>query len=392
MSNNINNRPKMKNIILLGLSSLLNDVSSEMILPILPMFITSLGGNKVIIGIAGGLRDSIANILMVVSGYWSDRTGKRRIFVFSGYAISSICKLFLAYSTSWFYALIFSGLERTGKGLRSAPRDAIIAESMPHQKGRGFGIHRTFDTTGAIIGTLLSFVLFWFAGLNLKTIIITSAGIALLSLIPLIWVKEKKRKIRKHLLKLTMKQLSPEFKFFTFIATIFSISNISYMFFILKAQSAFTGKLSIGAPILLYLVFNIFYASAAIPLGILTDKIGRMVVILSGYFLFSLISFGFAYIHSSIMFIIFFALYGLVYASINSNQRAIITEISNNEAKATSLGIFHTTIGITSLVGNMIAGFLWEHFSVEVTFFYAGIISSISVLLFLSFYRFFKLK
>ena len=135
------------NILLLGIISFLNDLSSEMIMPILPMFITALGGTGLIIGLIGGLRDSISSILKVFAGYWSDKSGKRKIFVSSGYLISAFFKLFLAFSKIWQHILIFASLERIGKGLRTAPRDAIIADSMPQKRGKGFGIHRAMDTS-----------------------------------------------------------------------------------------------------------------------------------------------------------------------------------------------------------------------------------------------------
>jgi len=127
-----------RNVVVLGFASLLNDISTEIILPILPMFIQSLGGTPLAIGLIGGLRDSMASLIALFAGYWSDRIGRRRIFVMSGYSISAICKLMLAFSQQWFHVLIFSSVERTGKGVRTASRDAIIAESTPHQKGFSF--------------------------------------------------------------------------------------------------------------------------------------------------------------------------------------------------------------------------------------------------------------
>ena len=190
------------NIWLLGIVSFLNDFSSEMIIPILPMFISSLGGSGLVIGLIGGARDSISSILKVFLGYWSDKTGKRRIFVYSGYLVSSFFKLLLPLSKVWQHVLIFAGLERTGKALRTASRDAIIADSMPTQRGKGFGIHRAFDTSGAILGSIFVFILFWFLKTNLRKIIFLAAVFAFFSLIPLYFVKEKKKKPRDITLRL----------------------------------------------------------------------------------------------------------------------------------------------------------------------------------------------
>ncbi|OYT57590.1 MAG: MFS transporter, partial [Candidatus Aenigmarchaeota archaeon ex4484_14] len=155
-----------------------------MIMPILPMFITALGGTGVVVGLIGGLRDSLSSILKVVFGYWSDKTGKRKVFVSSGYIVSAVFKFMLSLSMTWQHVLAFASLERIGKGLRTAPRDAIIADAMPKQRGRGFGIHRLLDTSGAIIGSILVFILFWSLGFDFKTIILVAAVFSLVSLFP----------------------------------------------------------------------------------------------------------------------------------------------------------------------------------------------------------------
>jgi len=372
------------NILLLGIVSFLNDLSSEMIMPILPMFITSLGGAGLIVGLIGGLRDSISSILKVFCGYWSDKEGKRKIFVTSGYLTSSIFKLFLVFSKTWQHILVFTGLERVGKGLRTAPRDAIIADSMPKEKGKGFGIHRTLDTSGAILGSIVVFLLFWFLGFDFKSIIFIAAILSFLSLIPLHFVKQGKGEPQEITLKIGLKNLPKSLKLFILISSIFALANFSYMFFILRAQESFTGKLSIGVPILLYILFNIFYAAFAIPFGTLSDKIGRRKVIVFGYFLFSLISLGFAFLKTLSSFILLFALYGIVYATIDGNQRAFVSNLSSGDLRATALGAFHTTTGLVALPASLIAGFLWQ-INPSITFIYGSAVSISSVILFLIF-------
>jgi len=377
------------NILLLGIVSFLNDLSSEMIMPILPMFITALGGTGLIVGLIGGLRDSISSILKVLSGYWSDKTGKRKIFVSSGYLTSAFFKLFLAFSTIWQHILVFAGLERVGKGLRTAPRDAILANSMPQQRGRGFGIHRAMDTSGAIAGSIIVFFLFWSLGFDFKSIILFAAVLAFLSLIPLSFVKEKKREPQNITLKIGLKNLPGPLKLFIMISSIFALANFSYMFFILRAQEFFTGKFSIGVPILLYILFNIFYAFFAVPFGNLSVKIGRKKVIVFGYLLFSLTSLGFAFFKSLIAFIVLFASYGMTYAMVDGNQRAYVSDLSSGELRATALGTFHTTTGLTALPASLIAGFLWQINS-SITFIYGAVVSIISVILFIVFRNYFR--
>lgn len=374
------------NVILLGIISFLNDLSSEMIMPILPMFITALGGTGVIIGLIGGIRDSISSILKVFSGYLSDKTGKRKIFVLSGYLTSSIFKIFLALSRTWQHILIFAGLERVGKGIRTASIDAIIADSMPMHKGRGFGIHRTFDTAGAILGSILVFLLFWFLNFSFSSIILIAASVAFISLIPLHFIKEEKRKPLKITLKIGFKSLPSKLKLFVFISSIFALANFSYMFFILKAQGIFTGKLSIGIPILLYTLFNIFYAGFAIPFGELSDKIGRKKVLAMGYALFPLTMLGFVIFNSLGYFIVLFIFYGITNSIINSNQRAFVSDLSPRNLKATALGTFHTVVGLMALPASIIAGILWQ-INPIITFLYGTLMGIVSLALFSTCFR-----
>lgn len=370
------------NVLLLGIVSFLNDSSSEMIMPILPMFITALGGTGMIVGLIGGLRDSIASILKVFCGYWSDRKGKRKVFIYSGYLTSAFFKLLLSFSKLWQHILAFASLERVGKGLRTAARDAIIADSMPKRRGKGFGIHRALDTSGAILGSIIVFLLYWFFGFNFNSIIFLAALIAFFSTIPLYFVKEKNRKTHKLSLKLTIKNLSRPLKFFILISTIFSLANFSYMFFILRAQEFFVGKLSVGIPLMLYILFNIFYAGFSIPFGSLSDRIGRKKVIGFGYFLFSLTCLGFIFSNSLPEFIVLFILYGLVYSIVDGNQRAFISDLSTGKLRATALGTFHTSVGLASLPASLIAGFLWQ-INPNITFVYGSLMSMVSVVLFI---------
>ncbi len=381
------------NILLLGVVSFLNDLSSEIIIPILPMFITALGGAGLIVGLIGGLQDSISSILKVLSGYWSDRIGRRKIFVSSGYLTSATFKLLLSFSAIWQHILLFTSFERVGKGLRTAPRDAIIADSMPEARGMGFGIHRAFDTSGAISGGIVALILYWFLGFDFRYIIFIAALIAFLSLSPLYFVKEAKRDPQEMNLQISLKKLPKSLKLFITVATVFALANFTYMFFILKAADTFmpmiSMKKSVTLVILLYVLFNLFYAVLAIPFGTLSDRIGKRKVLTFGYFLFSLTCLGFAFSNTLAAFFVLFPLYGVVYAMVEGNQRAFVSDLSTEDLRATALGTFHTLVGIIALPASLIAGFLWT-ITPSLTFFFASSVSIISVILFLVLRKYFK--
>ncbi len=370
------------NIILLGLISFLNDISSEMILPILPILIKSFGGSGIIIGLAGGLRDGFTNILKIFSGYYSDKIQKRKVFIVSGYFISSIFKSLLYLAKTWPQVLFITGTERFGKGLRDAPRDALIA-MYTTQRGKAIGFHRAMDTTGAIVGSVLTFLLIGIFFLDIKTIIFIAAIFSILTLIPSFFIKEKKYK--DTVVINSSKKISPSLKYFLFISGFFTLSNFSYMFFILKAQQQFTNKNAITITLFLYVLYNIFHASFAIPIGILSDKIGRKKIIILTYLFFSTICLGFLYSKNIYHLIVLFIFYGIFNASINCVQKALVIDLSHEKIRATALGLFETVNGILFLITNLIVGFLWEKISNNSIFLYGFTISFISVILFLMF-------
>lgn len=375
----------MLNIILLGLTSLLADFSSEMIMPILPFFIQSMGGGGLALGLIFGVGDAIAALLKVFSGYWADKTKKYKIFVFGGYFFSALAKFLYPLASNWNQIAVIRPIERMGKGFRDAPRDAIVSESLSDGKrGRGFGIQRAMDSIGAIIGSVFVLILFVYLDIPFKTLFLISAGVALAAVIPIFFVKVPKE-LKLAVKSVSLKKLNPKAQKFIVIATLFALANFSYAFFILKAQSAFLGltvNQTLSLAILLYIFLNIFDAVFSAPAGALSDQIGRKKVIFIGYTLFSAVSLGFLVVSKFSLnnlsnfgiLLILFALYGLFKAFIDASQRAFISDLSEPEIRGTALGTFETLTGLAAIPAGLIAGFLWN-FSAIYTFGYGFAIS-----------------
>ena len=362
-----------KNVILLGLTSFLNDFSSEMIMPILPFFLSSLGASAVLIGLVGGLRDSLASVLKFLFGYMSDKAGRRKPFVYGGYLVSALFKLLLAFSPSVLSAVSSASLERVGKGMRDAPRDAMIGQFMPERSGTGFGLHQMLDTAGAIMGSLAVLVLVAWLALDYGMIIVIAAFLAILSIGPLFLVKEpafKPYRERRGFIS-ALATLPRDLKVFILIASLFSLANFSYMFFVLRAGSGGDIVTAIG----LYVLFNIFFALFAYPIGKRADSVGKRRVLICGYVLFALVSLAFVYYSDIYAMILLFILYGISYAAVKGVERAYVVDMSPSELKGTSLGAFQLVTGLAALPASIVAGYLWDAFSPEATFMFGAIVA-----------------
>ena len=233
-------------------------------------------------GLIGGISDGLPSLLKVLAGCWSDRLGKRKPLVVAGYALSALGKLFLPVAITWQQVFLLKTLERSGKGVRSAPRDAMISESADKSnRGRGFGLHRAMDSTGAVIGSLLAYFL-WQGGMSYSSIFMVAGVLSLVALLPFHLVTET-FKAPNCEVRLKLSGLSRELRHFLLIASLFALGNFSYMFFILRAQGLFSGAEAVAAPLLLYALFNLVYAALAMPIGIWSDRVGRKNVLVLGY-------------------------------------------------------------------------------------------------------------
>jgi MFS family permease len=363
----------MFNIILLGITSLLTDISSEMVYPILPIYLVNqLGASPAILGLIEGIAESLASLLKVFSGYFSDKIKLRRPFTILGYTSSAIGKFFLYISTSWLYVLIGRIIDRFGKGVRTAPRDALIAESSQEGKrGAAFGLHRAMDTIGAAIGVLLAYFLITRYKEDFKKIFLFCLIPAILGVLFLFLVKEKKstRKIAPEKLQFRWHTLDRRLKLFLIFTFIFTLGNSSNQFLLLRAKN-------LGSPlptvILFYLVYNLTYAWVAYPASRLSDKIGRKKLLVLGYLFYGLVYLGFGMNSSVTNFWFLFALYGLYIGFTEGTEKALVADIAPDNLRATAIGLHATLVGIGLLPASLLAGLLWRFLGPAAPFYFGG--------------------
>jgi MFS family permease len=375
----------MSNIIILGITSLLTDVSSEMVYPLIAVYLSTLGATPAIIGIIEGFAETTASLLKVFSGYFSDKTEKRKPFTIFGYSFSAVGKLLLYISTSWHYVLFARVADRFGKGVRTAPRDALIAESAAEgKKGKAFGLHRTMDTIGAAAGVLLAYYFMAKLPNGYKTVFLWSIVPAILGVIVLFFVIEKSKT------KTTETQKKPKFSFknfkyldkklqyFLIIAFIFTLGNSSNQFLFLRSKDLGFSAANI---ILLYFVYNIVYAIVSYPAGVISDKIGRKKILVVGYLFYGIVYLGFAFASTHLSIWILFALYGLYIGLTEGIEKAFISDVAPTEQKATMIGLHATIIGIGLFPASALAGILWTKIGASAPFIMGGITGILSAIL-----------
>jgi len=366
-----------KNVFILGLVSFFTDISSEMLYPIIPMFLTAvLGAPMSVVGIIEGIAESTASILKMVSGWLSDRSGKRKPYVIYGYSLSTLSKPLLALASTWHFVLVARFLDRFGKGLRTSARDALIADSTDQQyRGKAFGFHRSLDTIGAVIGPLLALILLYYLDGNYRLIFIIAFIPALISVILLLLFVTEKKGEKKDRFQFKMSDYSRDFKLFLLITLIFSIGNSSNAFLILRAKDIFEnfggvpsiistafGSIGITAVVVLtYVLYNITYSLASTPAGMLSDKIGRRNVMVGGFLIFSLVYSGFALANQGYMIWILFAIYGFYMAMTEGVSKAFVVDMVSSDKRGTAIGLYYTATGLTALLSSVIAGFLWQY-------------------------------
>lgn len=372
----------MFNIILLGVTSLLTDISSEMVYPILPVYlVTKLGASPAILGLIEGIAESLASLLKVFSGYFSDKIKLRKPFTIFGYAASTVGKFLLYISTSWGYVLIARIVDRFGKGMRTAPRDALIAESSKERKrGAAFGLHRALDSLGACLGVLGAYFLITHYQGEFKNVFLLALIPAILGVLFLFFVREKKAPAPKgagNKIEFRWRALDKRLKLFLVFTFVFTLGNSSNQFLLLRAQN-------LGNPlpivILLYLFYNISYAIVSYPAARLSDKIGRKKLLVAGYLFYALVYLGFALNKSPHNFWFLFGVYGLYIGFTEGAEKALVADIAPSELRATAIGLHATLVGIGLLPASIFAGLLWKSIGPQAAFYFGsfmGLISSI---------------
>lgn len=376
-----------RNIFFVGLTSFLTDTTTKMIYAIMPLFLMTLGASKTEISLIEGIAESTASVLKALSGWWSDKIGKNKPFMIIGYAFTAVLSPLFALAGSPLHVLIIRFTERVGKGIRTAPRDSLIAASSGvGSKGRGFGFHKAMDNSGAIIGPLLAAGILLMFPANYRMVFIFAGIPGILGLFSLIYFVKEAKKDKKELLgSITFKDFSKKYYVFLGIVFIFTLGNSTDALLLVKASDI--GIQAAYIP-LIYLIFNTVSVIFSVPAGVLSDKIGRERIIIFGYLLYSLIYFGFGRTNSKVVLILLFALYGLYSAATDGIQKALVSDLIDDNKRGTGLGIYNCLVGITLLPASLIAGLLYDNINNSAPFYYGSIMALAAAVLMVMFYSY----
>ena len=373
-----------RNVLALGLVSLLTDVSSEMIYPLLPLFLTSiLGAGQTFVGLVEGVAESAASLTKLFSGWLSDRRGRRKGLVLSGYTMSSLTRPLVAFALAPWHVLAIRFTDRLGKGLRTSPRDALIAASTDAaMRGRAYGFHRSMDHLGAVAGPALAFGLLALLGERIRTVFLLAAIPGLLSvLILILWVSE----IQVNRAPVSKEQdragrLDGQLIRFLLVVTLFTLGNSSDAFLLLRAQEV---GIAVAHLPLLWMFFHLVKAATGMPGGILSDLRGRRGAIIAGWLVYALAYLGFGTATQPWQIWILFAFYGLYFGLTEGVERALIADLVPTERQASAFGVYHFCIGIAALPSSLLMGFLYQRFGAGPAFTVGASLAALSALLLL---------
>lgn len=373
-----------KTAIIIGIVSLFSDLSTEMAYPLLPLFIKTLpGGSPVYLGLIEGVAEATASIITAFSGWFSDWVQKRKSLAVLGYAFTTIAKPVVALSTGLPMVMTGRFMDRFGKGIRSAPKDTLLA-SVATQENRGqiFGFERMMDSAGAVFGPACAILLFYHFNLSLKTVFLLTVVPAIFSFLFILFVAEAQEKHSVDKKRFSLKGLSKDFWIFLAINAIFNIGNSTNTFLILRANDLGMG---VVASLSCYMLYNFVYSAGSYPAGIVSDKLGRKNVLLVGFFVFALSYSGFALAQNSIWMWLLFTLYGIYPALTDGVGKAMAVDLTTPEVRATAIGLFAASVGLTRIPASYIGGLLWTHFGSSTTFYFGAVSALVAFILLIFF-------
>ncbi|HOU50174.1 MAG TPA: MFS transporter [Smithella sp.] len=375
----------MNNVIFIGLVSFFADLSTEMVYPLIPLYLTTVfGATPALVGVIEGIAESLASLLRVFSGYITDKTRRKKPIAFAGYAAGLVYKLILIIAGSWMGILAARMIDRFGKGIRTAPRDVLVSESCDADKlGHSFGIHKALDMAGSAAGILIAFFIMkaWNGAYAYKELFLLACIPAVASLFMFIFIRETGEHCEVseplHLVQ-GFKTLDGRLKLYLAVVFLFTLGNSSNAFLLLKAGYVGFDPASV---ILLYFLYNVVSSVFAVPFGKRSDRIGRKRLLVAGYFIFAIAYAGFAWAPNKAIVIAAFALYGIFTAMTAGVERAFVSEIAPKTLKGTMLGLHSTIVGVALLPASVIAGILWNAFGAMVPFAFGAGLSLASALI-----------
>mgnify|MGYP000976675928 FL=1 len=373
-----------KNAFFTGLTSFFTDTSTKMVYSVMPLFLLSIGASKTTISLIEGIAESTASLLKAISGYWSDKIGKNKPFMIIGYGITAIITPLYALARIPIQILFFRFFERIGKGLRAAPRDSLISGSIKkNEAGKTFGFQKAMDNSGAIVGPLIAFLLLSIFPLNYSYIFLLATIPAILGVLTIIiFIKEAKAEKKETTNKISLKLLPKKFYFFLIIIFVFTLGNSADALLLVKTSETGIDKSYIP---FVYMIFNTVSVLLAIPIGKLSDRIGREKLIILGFIVYAIVYYFFGRFNSINVFIFLFMLYGFYSALTDGSQKAMISDIVSKDLKGTGFGIYHAVLGITLLPASLIAGLLYDKVNSNAPFYFGSIMALIATILMIIF-------
>ena len=373
-----------KNAFFTGLTSFFTDTSTKMVYSVMPLFLLSIGASKTTISLIEGIAESTASLLKAISGYWSDKIGKNKPFMIIGYGITAIITPLYALARIPIQILFFRFFERIGKGLRAAPRDSLISGSIKkNEAGKTFGFQKAMDNSGAVVGPLIAFLLLSIFPLNYSHIFLLATIPAILGVLTIIiFIKEVKTEKKESTNKISLKQLPKKFYFFLIIIFVFTLGNSADALLLVKTSETGIDKSYIP---FVYMIFNTVSVLLAIPIGKLSDRIGREKLIILGFLVYGIVYYFFGRFNSINVFIFLFILYGFYSALTDGSQKAMISDIVSKDLKGTGFGVYHAVLGITLLPASLIAGLLYDRVNSNAPFYFGSVMALIATILMIIF-------